>query len=142
MPTEVRRLIFTNTESADALRAYGPKFHIEFPGGALIQSRFSNHPDAAKSTPVSDGLKYQQTPRTSTTPIVVTFFSNNDHVSLTLTQDFVMAALVDYCLNHKIIMPKGSERHVDVVDLHLCLDLTIQSGDPAKAGLSLALDDE
>lgn len=141
MATEIRRLVFTNSEATKALRTYGQKYSMEFPEGKVIRSRFAGNAEYEFHTmkqfkaPIHGDYNIEGNPRA----VIVTFFDEKtfEQKYFNLTADFVSAALVEFCIENRIMMPKGAKKALDVNEFNMCLDINFEAQTSETTSLSL-----
>ena len=130
MPTEIRRIVFLHTESTAAIIAYGQRFNMSFPQGKIIRASFTNKVDYESlnsqqfQSPTNNQYNVEQKPRA----VIITFFDEKslEHKFVNLTSDFISGALIEYCVNNKIMIPKTSRKSLDITEFNLCLDIHIE----------------
>lgn len=142
MPTEVRRIVFSHSESTTAILAYGERYNMTFPNGRIIRAAYTGaaeydaHSMRQFQSPLHSQYNVEKKPRA----VIITFFDEKtlEHKFINLTADFISGALIDYCLNHKIIIPKTALKSLDVTEFNLCLDIHMeQFTEPGAAPLAL-----
>jgi len=147
MAIEIRRLIFSHSESTAAVREYGNKNNVSFPDGKIIRARFTGtaeyefHSMKDFKSPIQGDYNVKDSPRA----VTLTFFDEKtlEQKFYNLTADFVSSALIEYSIANKIMLPKQAEKRLDVTEFNICLDINMENpteGDKANQGL--ALDDE
>ncbi len=142
MPSEVRRIVFTHQESTSAILSYGERYNMTFPNGRIIRAAFTGTAeyDANSMRNFQSPLNTQYNVEKKSRAVIVTFFDEKtlEHKFVNLTTDFISGALIDYCLNHKIIIPKTALKTLDVTEFNLCLDIHMeQLTEPGAAPLTL-----
>lgn len=144
MATEIRRLIFSHSESTAAVKEYGKKNNVNFPEGKIIRARFTGtaeyefHSMKGVKSPIQGDYNVKDSPRA----ITLTFFDEKtmEQKFYNMTADFVSSALIEYCVLNKIMMPKKAEKHLDVTEFNICLDINMENttdGDAPNQGLAL-----
>jgi hypothetical protein len=131
MPKEVRRLVFTHPESTQAVVDYGQKFNMIFPKGRIIRAKFAGdaefefHTMRDFKSPVHRTYNVQE----KRSAVIITFFDETtfEHKYFNLTADFVSAALVEFCLHHKIMLPKMAAKQLDITEFNICLDVNFEN---------------
>ena len=108
MPTEIRRLVFSHAESTEALSDHGKKFDAPIPAGKLIRAQLKT---------MEEKDKFQM--------VNLTFYDDMtlSHKVVSMTTDFVRAALIDFCATHRIVLPRDAEKTLDVTEFNFCLDI-------------------
>ena len=125
MPKEIRRLSFSHNEAKEALKQYSDRFSVTLPEGKMLHARFENK-NAEESAPqFIEGVSSTPPAQKRNRTIVVTFFAkpSMEHRYYNLTEEFVTAALIQYCIVNKIMMPKDAKKTLDITDFNLCLDI-------------------
>ena len=91
MPTEIRRLVFTNDELQSALSSAATKSNRTLPMGSITSAAFK---------------------RFGETEVQVEFYDTRDNQSTTATFDssFVGSALIFYCVDEHIPIPRAAAR--------------------------------
>lgn len=107
MPTEYRRMVFPNRELRQALTQYGGEGRDPFPPGDII----------SVSLPKGGG---------DTVQVTVLDTARN----VTFTADFpvaqIAAALIRYCIENKVPIPKKSRKSLRLMGDNLALDIVIR----------------
>lgn len=140
MPFETRRVMFNYEELQEAISIYGQKYNMSFPDGKLAKVTDSS-PKEYAFNPMQ---KFRITEGEKATPLIFSFFipSTNEHKYINLTRDFVVESMVDYCINHKIMLPKNHHKAVEVIEFLVALDLTDRSQEiVTKPAASLSFDE-
>ncbi len=145
MPREIRRIIFTQDEATEALSNYGNKFNMTFPSGKVIKVNFGasteydQHPMKSFQSTLHRQYNIEQKPRAT----IVTFFDSTtlEHKYFNLTADFISSALIEYCIEHKIMLPKAARKTLDIAEFNLVLDIMPEQNDPRPGGAELSLED-
>ncbi len=145
MAHELRRIVFSHNESTDALINYGKKFNMAFPSGKIIKASFGGnseyefHSMKKHENPVQQQYNIEQKPRS----VIVTFFDANtlEHKYFNLTADFISSALIEYCIEHKIILPKKARKSLDISEFNIVLDVATDMPKSQTAGSELSLED-
>lgn len=144
MPKEVRRLVFSHAESTHAILEYGQKFNMSFPKGKIIRAKFAGtaeyefHTMKDFKSPVHRTYNVQK--RESS--VIVTFFDEEtfEHKYFNLTADFIATALIEFCLQNKVMLPRSSSKELDLTEFNICLDIKFENRTSADAP-PLSLDD-
>lgn len=131
MPKEVRRLVFTHTESTQAIVEYGKKFNITFPKGRVIRAKFAGtaefefHTMKDFKSPVHRTYNVQE----KHSAVIVTFFDEEtfEHKYFNLTADFISAALIEFSIKNKIMLPRNAVKELDVTEFNICLDINFEN---------------
>jgi hypothetical protein len=144
MPHEIRRLVFTYPEVTDAIISYGKKYNINFPAGQITRAKFASPGDFEHHTmkdfnsPLHRTYNVQQKRKS----MILSLFDQTtlEHKNFNLTADFVAGALIEYCLDKQLVLPKDASKEIDITDFHLCMDIKFDN--PLEQGGSvMALDD-
>ena len=137
MPFETRRIMFNYDETLQALLAYGSKYNMSFPEGKIAKVTDANPKEYAfnplKKFREGDAL-----------PIIVSFFQEgHEHKYVTLTTEFILGALVEYCLNNKIMLPKSAHKEIEVIEFHIALEVADKDPNAQKSmtGANLAFEE-
>lgn len=131
MATEVRRLVFSHAESTKALHDFGKAYNMTFPEGKVIRCVFAGTAEyefhSMKQFKSSVATDYNIEGKEKA--VIVTFFDEKtlEHKFFNLTADFVSGALIEYCINNKIMMPKAAKKNVDVTEFNICLDIHLDN---------------
>ena len=146
MPQELRRIVFSQAESTEALIAYGKKFGMNFSSGNIIRANFAGtseyefHSMKQHQSQVQEQYNIEQKPRS----VIVTFFDATtlEHKYFNLTADFISSALIEYCIFHKIILPKQAKKSLDISEFNIVLDVATEPFQKGKeSGSTLSLED-
>jgi hypothetical protein len=145
MAKELRRIVFSHAESTEALAAYGKKYNMVFPAGNIIKANFAGsseyefHSMKQHINPIQHQYNVEQKARS----IIVTFFDSTtfEHKYFNLTADFVSAALIEYCIENKIILPKQARKSIDVSEFNIVLDVSTEPQKVATATDNLSLEE-
>lgn len=142
MPSEVRRLVFFHSELSDALKRYGEKYNVNFPEGKILKAKLASGAEYELHTQKSQPqeLSQQYNVKDIKSSIIVTFFNEAtfEHKYFNLTSEFVAAALIQYCLDSKIPLPRNGKKKLDLTEFNACLDIIIE--DEEGGSLELELD--
>ncbi len=145
MAIEIRRLIFSYPEAMEAIKDYAQKNEIALPAGKIVKTQLAGNAEyeinplkQIKSSIQSD-YNVKDSPRS----VILTLFSDEtlEQRYLNLTANFISTALIEYCIKHKIILPKDVEKSLDFSDFSICLDINknvFTSGDKSDGRLALA----
>jgi hypothetical protein len=131
MATEIRRLIFSHSETTSAIRTYGTSLGMKFPDGRVIRARYAGNAEYEFHTlkqfkaPIQGDYNVRETPKA----ITLTFFDEKtfEQKFINLTADFISAALIEYCIQNKIMMPKNAEKNLDLTEFNVCLDINLEN---------------
>jgi hypothetical protein len=132
MPIEIRRIVFTHNESTRAIHDYGKKFNMSFPEGKVVKAEISGRTDyefqTAKQFRTIVGKNDVQKDNNNST-IIITFYDEQtmERRFYNLTSQFLTMALVEYCMNNGIILPKNAQKKADMAEMNLCLDVEVDS---------------
>ncbi len=127
MPQEVRRIVFSHNESTEALVSYGKKFDMNFSSGIIIRASFAgtseyeHHSMKQHQSSVQKQYNIEQKPKS----VIVTFFDAKtlEHKYFNLTADFISSALIEYCIENRIILPKQAKKSLDISEFNIVLDV-------------------
>jgi hypothetical protein len=109
MPTEVRRLVFANAEFYAALDQYLSRTGTNLPSGSIVKI----HTDMIRDTITVDISR-------GTSAAVE---------AVTLTARQVGGALIGYCINNQIPLPRGFSKSLIVAGDNIALDMTNAMGE-------------
>ncbi len=151
MPQEVRRIVFSHSESTEALVSYGKKFDMTFSSGNIIRASFAgtseyeHHPMKQQLSNIQKQYNIEQKARS----VIVTFFDGKtlEHKYFNLTADFISSALIEYCISNKIMLPKHAKKKLDISEFNIVLDIATDAlqrnseGDILNASGGLSLED-
>jgi hypothetical protein len=106
MPTEYRKIVFTNQEAANAIHAHARRSKVEIPVGDILSYDFTQPPEEM---------------------LLLTMRPPGDapNVSVRLESSFIAAALIAYCIAHKIPLPKAAKKSISIQGSSVALDLQI-----------------
>lgn len=115
MPTEIRKLIFSRDELAEAITNHrngahhdnGSK-HDDLPSGSIMFCRV-----------------HQDTQLRVTVKILPDGETNIQTVQL--QPEFVGSALMQYCIDRKIPMPKGASKSLEAMGDNIAMNLSIEA---------------
>ncbi len=144
MPSEIRRLIFFNTELFDALNSYGLKKGYEFKGSKITNvkwaeiSKYNIH----KYIEFENKTISKNNAEKAKNYIIITFFDEKtfEHRHYKLPAYFITEALIEYSTNNNIPIPENSRKVLDVTEFNICLDIIIDDKKWQEIELSLADD--
>lgn len=106
MPSEMRRLTFSREELITALTQHYQASPDRLPEGRIVDCTLIARPKALVRLQVLDP-------------------SNNGTHAQDMPLEHVAAALLRYCMNHRIPVPKRSRKSIEIVGDSLCLDIRI-----------------
>lgn len=131
MTTEIRRVIFTHDESTSALATYGNKVDIKFPEGKIIRARFAG--SAEYEFHSMKQIKFASSPdynvKDVARAVTLTFFNEKtlEQKYYNVTSEFVSAALIEYCIANKIMLPRNAEKRLEMTEFNICLDINTEN---------------
>jgi hypothetical protein len=139
MPFETRRIMFNYAELKEALLVYGQKYNMSFPDGEIIKVTDSNPKEYA----FNRINKFRESGPDKSLPLIVTFILpvNSEHKYINLPTDFIVGALVEYCLDHKIMMRRDSFKMVEVIEFGIVLEMTDKPNEENIKNISLSFDE-
>lgn len=108
MPTEVRRLVFSNTEFYGALDQYLSRTGATLPLGSIVQVRTDTIHDAVTIDIRRNGS------------------TQTEAVNLSARQ--VGGALIGYCINNQIPLPRGFSKSLIITGDNVALEMTNAAG--------------
>lgn len=106
MPTEVRRLVFSNTEFYSALDQYLSRTGTNLPSGSIV----AIHPDT-----LSDSI---------TIDVCRTGTSSGKMEAISLQSRHVGGALISYCISNQIPLPRGFSKSLIIAGDNIALEMT------------------
>ena len=109
MPTEIRRLVFSNDELVEALRAYSESSNEKIPEGKV------------RTCTVVDDRK------TAVTLEIENRFTQEVY-QVNLRHEFVGAALLGFCFDSGIPVPRDSEKSLQVSGDNIALTIVRKAG--------------
>lgn len=115
MPSELRRLIFSNEEVLAAVADYSASGRSPLPSGSVVSCRVYGEPKVRVRVEVED-------PRRDY-PVVVE-----------IEPEVIGAALLRYCIAQGIPVPKQAEKSLQVHGDNIALKLTIKARSAALPG--------
>lgn len=131
MPKEIRRLAFSHEETAIAVRDHSQDSDIDFPEGSILHVRFATKDEESMDAKEFDNDKIFQTYNVNSSKNRVIFTLKEDGSSennyANIGADFVVAALIEYCVKNKIMLPKSGTKNLDITGFHVCLDIQVES---------------
>ena len=119
---------------------------MNFSSGILIRASFAGtseyefHSMKQHESSVQKQYNIEQKPRS----VIVTFFDSKtmEHKYFNLTADFISSALIEYCIENKIVLPKSAKKSLDISEFNIVLDVAMEpfqkSGSPSSV---LSLED-
>lgn len=119
---------------------------MNFSTGHIIRANFAGtseyefHSMKQHQNPVQEQYNIEQKPRS----VIVTFFDSTtlEHKYFNLTADFISSALIEYCIAHKIILPKQAKKSLDISEFNIVLDVATEPFQKNKeGGNALTLED-
>jgi hypothetical protein len=139
MPFETRRIMFNYAELKEALFSYGKKYNMSFPEGEIIKVSDSN-PKEYAFNPLN---KFREGGSEKSLPFIVSFIlpTNNEYKYINLPTDFMIGALVEYCLDHKIMMRRDSFKMVEIIEFGIVLEMTDKLNEENIKNISLSFDE-
>lgn len=146
MAIEIRRLIFTHNEAIEAIKTYAAKNGINFPSGKIVRAQFAGNAEYEINSlkqiksDVAGTYNVKESPRA----VILTIFSEEtlEQKYFNLTANFISIALIEYCIKHKIMLPKDAEKSLDLTDFNICLDISRDNfTDVDPSGGRLAMED-
>jgi hypothetical protein len=145
MPNEIRRLLFDFSEATEALQSYAQNHDVWMPAGKISRIRLGTRGKHEFHTMRGHADKVQRDHNVNnpSDDIVISFFdeASLEHSYVNLSKAFVAAALIDFCINNKILLPKEAGKNIDIDELHLCMDIHFNNpSDNASPILSLEED--
>ncbi len=144
MAIEIRRLIFTHSETTAALKRHGAVNGVQFPNGRVIRARFVGgsefefHSMKEYKAPIQLDYNVKESERS----VILTFFDETtlEQRYFNLTANFISSALIEYCIANQIMLPKQAEKTLDISEFNICLDINHDTGtkdSPRISGMEL-----
>mgnify|MGYP006437125101 CR=1 FL=1 len=131
MPKEIRRILFNFSEATQALRDYAHNHDIWLPEGRLARVQHGKKNKHEPHTMRSYARKIQDEQNLSDAgdDIVISFFdeSSLDHNYANLSKALIAAALIDYCIANKILLPKEAQKTIGIDELHIFMDIQLNT---------------
>ena len=137
MPYETRRIMFNYDEVLQAILGFGTKYNMSFPEGKIAKITDAN-PKEYAFNPLK---KFRES---EALPIIISFYQEGaEHKYVTLTSEFILGALVEYCLDHKIMLPRTAHKEIEVIEFHIALEVGDKDPNATKTqtGTSLSFDE-
>ncbi|HAJ90758.1 MAG TPA: hypothetical protein DCM27_07090 [Rhodospirillaceae bacterium] len=146
MAIEIRRLIFNQSEAIEAIKAYGTKNGITFPDGKIVRAKFAGAAEYEINIlkQIKSEITADHNVKEDSRAVILTIFSEEtlEQKYFNLTSNFISAALIEYCIKHKIMLPKDAEKSLDITDFNICLDISRDSfTDEDQSTTRLSLED-
>ena len=127
MPQEIRRLVFSHNETTQALKKNEKNIKQKLPKGSILHARYAleneQFNDSKKITVEEIFKDYNVKP--SEEQLIITFYNDKtlEHSYINVSSDEIVASLIQYCLDKKVMLPKNGSKTLDVVEFNLCLDI-------------------
>ena len=112
MPTETRRLVFSSDELVEALNAHRKLANGKMPEGKIVFCRVGETSDFRVSVKILPPGRSE----------VQTFHLDGDYVG---------AALIGYCAQCKIPLPRGAEKNLQACGNNVALNLSLNAATQA-----------
>ncbi len=113
MPSEIRRLIFNSEELIEAIQEYREISKAKLPPGMIVSCTPTSDPEVTVHLEIFD----QRRDETS---------------AVDLAPEVIAAALLHYCITHRIPMPRQAEKSIQVHGDEVTLSIRIKGR--ARAG--------
>ena len=113
MPTEFRRVVFPNQELRQALSEYDAPEREPMPAGDIVAVAILEKPAGTVQVTLLDTTQN------------VTFTAN-------FTASHIAAALIRYCITHKVPIPKHSRKSLRLMGDNRALDIVVREGNLAE----------
>lgn len=131
MAIEIRRLIFSHNEAIEAIKAYGTKNNITFPDGKIVRVKFAGPAESEINTfkQIKPEIRTHYNVKEDRRAVILTIFSEKtlEQKYFNLSAGFISIALIEYCIDYKIILPKDAEKTLDLTEFNICLDISHDS---------------
>lgn len=146
MPEEVRRIMFNFSEVTKALRDYTQNHDVWLPEGSVARVRRGKKAQHELQTMRGHTEKVQRDHNVSdaSDDIMISFFDevSLEHAYANLSKAFIAAALIEYCISHKILLPKEAQKSIEVEELHVCMDIRFNAASGNEAPILSLEEDE
>lgn len=146
MPREVRRLVFTHAESTKAIVNYSQQFDMSFPQGRIIKAQYTGSAEYEFHTMKSfkSNIHDKYNVKENAKSIIITFFDETtfEHKFYNLTADFLSAALIEYCIDKNIMMPKEAQKTLDLTEFNICLDINYEKSAEGESLSNLEFEED
>jgi hypothetical protein len=104
--TELRRIVFSNEEVIEAIKRYNDVARKKLPDGAIVSCSLSDAEGLIMTLEMFD-------------------YTIAKRYRIALKASFIGAALMKWCLDHKIPMSRVAEKTLEVVGNNLSIAMTI-----------------
>lgn len=146
MPKEIRRILFSFPESTQALKDYAHKHEVSLPEGRIARVRLkktASHNIHTMHSHAKQILREQNINDTGE-DIIITLFNESslEHDYVNISKAFIAAALIEYCINHKIMLPKEAQKSIELEELHICMDITFSTPSESEGQAILSLEED
>ena len=113
MPTEFRRVVFPNQELRQALSEYDAPEGEPMPAGDIVAVSIVEKPAET---------------------VQITLLDTTQNVTFTadFTASHIAAALIRYCITHKVPIPKHSRKSLRLMGDNLALDIVVREQNLAE----------
>ena len=105
MPTELRRIVFSDDELREAIVIYNRKSRDKLPPGDILCCDISEDKEISVTLRVMDPVEAEAK-------------------TINLGTSYLGACLVYYCIHNKIPMPKSANKLLQVIGSNLALNVT------------------
>ncbi len=141
MPSEIRRLVFYYSELSEALVNQAPEYGVKFPKGKITKAKIAGgidneiHTQKFQTNELSKEYNLNDDPKA----IIVTFFNEDtfEHKYFSLSSEFVSSALIKYCIDRSIPLPRAGKKKIDITEFNICLDIVFDMDDGSSLELEL-----
>lgn len=113
MPTEYRRVVFSNQELIQALVAYQSEDDQPVPAGDIVSVAILESP-------------------ASTVRITLLDTARNATFTADFAASHIAAALIRYCIEHRVPIPRNSRKSLRMLADNIALDIVFR--EPAETG--------
>ena len=107
MPTELRRVVFPNQELRQALREYESHGKEAVPDGEIVAVSILEKP-------------------AETVRVTVLDTAQNATFTADFTASYIAAALIRFCIEHKVPIPRNSRKSLRLMGDNLALDIVVR----------------
>jgi len=108
MPTEMRKVVFTNAEVLEAVRSYNAKAKEKLPTGEILSFKISVDNDVIAIT------------------IDISDDKSGKTLGVRLTESYIAAVLMSYCVDHKIPIPRAGDKSLQIIGDSIALSISLK----------------
>ena len=111
MPSEFRRLLFSKQEVVEALTAHSARLNKPLPAGSVIKCELIAEPEFAVQLTVQNNYEGRA--------------DTGKRYEVSLAAPVVGAALLQFCIEKKIPMPKSAKKALQITGDGLVMTITL-----------------